>query len=184
MSYNSTRSYVGVVVFFISSHDTPGFHFLKKINSSVRVQILNTRKMPHHGNKPETNEILRNVMTSLAEKSGKQFMTAVELKELMQAAKVEMNKLGQGEYLVPSNFCKADNVLDRIITGDESMIMRVPKWPKHKDELMTDFNDTWDCFNCAHMPRKVTRKEWKVARVQVHNGIFHPIVDGTVDLHK
>ena len=64
------------------------------------------------------------------------------------------------------------------------MITRVPKWPKNKDELVTGFNDTWDCFNCAHMPRKVTRKEWKVARVQVRNGIFYPIVDGTADLHK
>ena len=140
--------------------------------------------MPRHDKKPETNEILRNVMTSLAEKSGKQFMTTVELKELMQAAKVEMNKLGQTEYLVSSNFCEADNVLDRIITGDESMIMRVPKWPKNKDELITGFNDTWDCFNCAHMPRKVTRKEWKVARVHVRNGIFDPIIDGTADLLK
>ena len=123
-------------------------------------------------------------MTSLAEKSGKQFMTAVELKELMQAAKVEMNKLGQGEYLVPSNFCEMDTVLDRLIAGDESMITRVPKWPKNKDELVTGFNDTWDCFNCAHMPRKVTRKEWKLARVQVRNGIFYPIVDGTADILK
>ena len=49
------------------------------------------------------------------------------------------------------------------------MITRVPKWPKNKDELVTGFNDTWDCFNCAHMPRKVTRKEWKVARVHVRN---------------
>jgi hypothetical protein len=64
------------------------------------------------------------------------------------------------------------------------MITRVPKWPKNKDELVTGFNDTWDCFNCAHMPRKVTRNEWKVARVQVRNGIFYPIVDGTADLLK
>ncbi len=71
--------------------------------------------MPRHGKKSETNEILKNVMTSLAEKSGKQFMTAVELQELMQAAKVEMNKLGQTEYLVSSNFCEIENVLDRNI---------------------------------------------------------------------
>ena len=140
--------------------------------------------MPRHGKKSETNEILKNVMTSLVEKSGKQIMTAVELQELMQAAKVEMNKLGQGESLVSSNFCEMDNVLDRIIAGDKSMIMHVPKWPKNKDELITDYNDTWNCFHCAHMPRNVTRKEWKVARVQVRNGIFYPIVDGTADLHK
>ena len=73
--------------------------------------------MPRHGKKSETNEILKNVMTSLAEKSGKQFMTAVELQELMQAAKVEMNKLGRGESLVSSNFCEAANVLDRLIAG-------------------------------------------------------------------
>jgi len=156
----------------------------EKINSSIRDQILNNSKMPRHGKKSETNEILKNVMTSLAEKSGKPFMTAVELQELMQAAKVEMNKLGRGESLVSSNFCEAANVLDRLIAGDESMITRVPKWPKTKDKLVTDYNDTWDCFNCAHMPRKVTRKEWKLARVQVRNGIFYPIVDGTADLLK
>ena len=140
--------------------------------------------MPRHGKKSETNEILKNVMTSLAEKSGKQFMTAVELQELMQAAKVEMNKLGQTEYLVSTDFREIEKVLDRNIAGDESMITRVPKWPKNKDELITDYNDTWNSFNCAHLPRKVTRKQWKVAQVQVRNGIFYPIVDGTADFHK
>ena len=140
--------------------------------------------MPRHGKKYETNEILMNVMTSLVEKSGKQFMTVVELKQLMQATKVEMNELGQTEYLVSTDFREIEKVLDRNIAGDESMITRVPKWPKNKDELVTGFNDTWDCFNCAHMPRKVTRKEWKLARVQVRNGIFDPIVDGTADLLK
>jgi hypothetical protein len=89
--------------------------FLKKIKSSIRGQILNNSKMPRHGKKSEMNETLKNVMTSLAEKSGKQYMTVVELKELMQAAKVEMNKLGQTEYLVSSNFCEIENVLDRNI---------------------------------------------------------------------
>jgi len=89
--------------------------FPKKINSSIRGQILNNIKMPRHGKKSEMNETLKNVMTSLAEKSGKQYMTVVELKELMQAAKVEMNKLGQTEYLVSSNFCEIENVLDRNI---------------------------------------------------------------------
>jgi hypothetical protein len=42
------------------------------------------------------------------------------------------------------------------------MITRVPKWPKNKDELVTGFNDTWDCFNCAHMPRKVTCKSGRL----------------------
>ena len=158
--------------------------FLKKINSSIRGQILNNSKMPRHGKKSEIDKNMFNVMKALADKSGKQFMTAVELKELMQATKVEMNKLGQSESLVPSNFCEMDNVLDRLIAGDESMITRVPKWPKNKDELLTDYNDTWDCFNCAHMPRQVTRKEWKLARVQVRNGIFYPIVDGTAYLRK
>ncbi len=78
--------------------------------------------MPRHVKKSETNEILKNVMTSLAEKSRTQFMTAIELKELIQTAKVEMNKLSQGEYLVPSNFCEMEKVLDRNIAGDESMI--------------------------------------------------------------
>ena len=41
--------------------------------------------MPRHDNQSEMNEVLMNVMTSLAEKSGKQFMTAVELREMMQA---------------------------------------------------------------------------------------------------
>ena len=140
--------------------------------------------MSHHGKKSDTNEIMKNVMKALVDKSGKQFMTAVELKELMQATKIEMNKLGQGESLVSSDFCQAESVLDRLIAGDESMITRVPKWPKTKDKLVTGFNDTWDCFNCAHMPRKVTRKEWKLARVQVRNGIFYPIVDGTADILK
>jgi hypothetical protein len=136
--------------------------------------------MPHHGKNSEM-QTLKNVMMSLAEKSGKQFMTAVELKQLMQEVKVEMNKLGHGESLVPSNFCQVESVLDRLISGDNSMIMQVPKWPKNKDELLIDYNDTWDCFNCAHKPRKVTREEWKLAQVQVRNGIFDPIVDWTVD---
>jgi hypothetical protein len=140
--------------------------------------------MSHHGKKSDTNEIMKNVMKALVDKSGKQFMTAVELKELMQAAKVEMNKLGQTEYLVSTDFREIEKVLDRNIAGDESMITRVPKWPKNKDELITDYNDTWNCFHCAHMPRNVTRKEWKLARVQVRNGIFYPIVDGKPDLHK
>lgn len=48
--------------------------------------------MPRHDNQSEMNEVLMNVMTSLAEKSGKQFMTAVELRELMQATAVEIEK--------------------------------------------------------------------------------------------
>ena len=81
--------------------------------------------MPRQGKNSETNDTLKNVMTSLVEKSGKQIMTAVELQELMQAAKVEMNKLGQGESLVSSNFCEMDNVLDRIIVTPSSTGPRI-----------------------------------------------------------
>ncbi len=158
--------------------------FPEKINSSIRGQILNNSKMSRHDKKSETDETLKNVMKALPDKSGKQFMTAVELKEFIQATKVEMIKLGHSESLVPSSFCEMDKVLDRLISRDESMITRVSKWPKNKDELLTDYNDTWDYFNCAHMPHQVTRKEWKLARVQVRNGIFYPIVDGTVYLQK
>jgi hypothetical protein len=156
----------------------------KKINRCIRGEILNNCNMPRHDNQSEMNEVLMNVMTSLADKSGKQFMTAVELREMMQATAVEMNKLGYGNSPAPSMFCHVESVLDRFIAGDESMLERVPKWPKNKDELVTGYNDTWHSFHCAHMPRKVTRKEWKLARVQVRNGIFYPIVDGKPDLHK
>ena len=125
---------------------------------------------------------MKNVMESLA--NGKEFMTVVELKELCQKTKDEMVKKGMAGAYMFSCFPRVEKDLDRYITGDdlyitgdEFMIPGVPIWPKNKDELVKDYNDTWKCFDCAHMPRKVTRKEWKVARVQVRNGIFYPIVD-------
>jgi hypothetical protein len=118
---------------------------------------------------------MKNVMESLA--NGNEFMTLVELKELCQTTKDEMTKKGMAGVYMFSCFPRVEKDLDRFITGDEFMIPRVPIWPKNKDELVKDYNDTWKCFDCTHIPRKVTRKEWKVARVQVRNGIFYPIVD-------
>ncbi len=118
-----------------------------------------------------------NVMLSLA--NGKEVMTLEELKELTLATKDEMVKKGLVMAYEFSALPEMEKDLDRHIAGDECTITSVPKWPKKKDELLKGYNDTWDCFNYAHMPRKVTRTAWKVARVQVHNGIFYPIEEWT-----
>jgi hypothetical protein len=116
---------------------------------------------------------IQNVMVSLA--NGKELMTTVGIKELTLATKDEIAKKGLTVAYEFSALPARVKALDRYIAGDESVITRVPKWPKNKDELFEVYNDTWDCFECAHAPRKVTRKEWKVARAQVRHGIFYPI---------
>ena len=116
---------------------------------------------------------MKNVMQSLT--NGKEMATVDELKELTLATKDEMVKKGLAMAYKLSNLPDMEKNLDRQIAGDESLITRVPKWPQKKDELFKGYNDTWECFKCANGPRKVTRKEWKVARAQVCNGIFYPI---------
>ena len=116
---------------------------------------------------------VKNVMQSLT--NGKEMATVDELKELTLATKDEMVKKGLAMAYKLSNLPEMEKILDRHIAGDESLITRLPKWPKKKDELFKGYNDTWDCFKCANGPRKVTRKEWKVARAQVCAGIFYPI---------
>jgi hypothetical protein len=113
------------------------------------------------------------VMQALA--NGNEISTPVEMKELCQATKNEMTRRGMAAAYMSSAIPDMEKAADRLIAEDESRISRMPKWPKNKDELVTGYNDTYDCFNCAHMPRKVSRTEWKVARFQVRNGIFYPI---------
>ncbi len=116
---------------------------------------------------------MKNVMESLA--NGKQMVTAVEMRELILATKDEIAKKGLAVAFEFSAMPEREKALGRHIAGDESLITRVPQWPKNKDELFHGYNDTWDCFKCANGPRKVTRTQWKVARAQVCNGIFYPI---------
>ena len=116
---------------------------------------------------------MKNVMESLA--NGKQMVTAVEMRELILATKDEIAKKGLAVAFEFSAMPEREKALGRHIAGDESLITRVPQWPKNKDELFQGYNDTWDCFKCANGPRKVTRTQWKVVRAQVCNGIFYPI---------
>jgi hypothetical protein len=119
------------------------------------------------------HEEMKNVMESIA--NGEELMDAVGLKKYTLAIKDKMVKKGLAMAYEFSALPEREKYLDRHIAGDESLITRVPKWPNNKDELFQNYNDTWDCFKCAHSSRHVTRKEWKVARAQVRNGIFYPI---------
>ena len=137
-------------------------------------------KMSRDRKRTAAKRVVRKFMKALAEQALTRSITAVELKEFIMAKIVELNKLHHGKYIVPSEL---DIVVERLVAGDEclqekvrSLFMRVPRWPKNKDELVVDVNDTWYSFFCAHKPRKTTRRKWLRARAQVRSGIFEPIV--------
>ena len=168
----------------ISRHPTPKknvyaeiiYIMLKVLANKSGKEMMNNKEY-----KQLSNELVetacderQNIMVSLAK--GKQFMDVVELKELTVETKDELLQKGLVMAYEFSLMDKVEKHLDRYIAGDgDDMIIQVPKWPENKDKLVTGYNDTWSCFNLANVGRKVTRKEWKVARVQVRNGIFYPI---------
>ncbi len=155
------------------------YGMLKFLDKKSGKELMTNKEYKHLSNElVETADDARmNIMVSLA--NGKQFMELEELKELAVATKDELVKKG---LIMAYEFSSLDEMkkeLDHVIAAGELEIIKrtisVPKWPENKDELIDGYNDTWQCFNSAHSPRQVTRKAWKVARVQVRNGIFYPI---------
>ena len=149
---------------------------LKVLASKSGKEMMNNKeyKQLSHELVETASDEREKIMLSLTK--GEKFMEVVELKELIVATKDELLQKGLVMAYEFSSMDRTEKDLDRYIAGDgDDMIEKVPQWPKNKDELITDYNDTWQCFHLANIGRKVTRKEWKVARVQVRNGIFYPI---------
>jgi len=116
---------------------------------------------------------LETVMKSLQEESGKKYMTAAELKVFSESVRVKMIELGHAKYFYTNsalNFNMMMDALDAEVAGVSVFPRSVtPSWPKNASELVTGYNDTWDCYQVfwGNNVGNPTRTQWKRARKEL-----------------